>query len=231
MQQGAEVVVAVPLGAPRQAHHSSTPAPTIRKLDKDQVSCIVASAARAFHDDPLFNFFEPDLCKQLVALPPRMRAHIMDALPLGETYAAYVDGKAKAVAAWQPPGTYPLSPRREFMFYMRTLRAIVKIGRRIPAALRLQAALDKAHPKMKHWHLDLLAVDPLLQGQGVGTALLQPIHERCDREGLPAYVETQTQSNVAWYGRFGYKVVQEIRIASEPDMPPMWTLIRPPNPC
>src|SRR4051812_10284244 len=120
--------------------------PDIRPLTKPHLPSTVASAARAFHDDPLFNFFEPNLLKQAHRLPALMRATIVDTLPLHETYAAFVDGKAKAVAAWMPPGTYPRTPRREALFLARAAPAMIRTGRRLAAALKLLAAIDKVHP-------------------------------------------------------------------------------------
>jgi GNAT superfamily N-acetyltransferase len=198
----------------------------IRRLAPGDVPGAVASASRAFHDDPLFNFFEPNLVKQSKRLPGLMKATIVDTLPLSETYAAYVDGKAKAVAAWMPPGSYPRSPRREAMFYVRALPSMVLVGRRLPPALQLLTTIDKAHPKHEHWYLSLLAVDPELQGKGVGGALLAPVLERADREGLPVYLETQKEANVAWYGRHGFGVLETLRLPNVPDSPTMWTLQR-----
>ncbi len=206
------------------------PPPEIRPLAADQVSAAVASAARAFHDDPLFNFFEPDLVKQSHRLPAFMRATILDTLPMAETYTATVDGKAKAVAAWLPPGGYPRSARREVRFNLRVLPSMLRVGRRMPTAVRLLTTIDRAHPKIEHWYLSLLAVDPSLQRRGVGRALLAPVLERCDREGLPAYLETQKESNVAWYRGLGFELVDTLRLEDVADSPTMWTMQREPRP-
>jgi GNAT superfamily N-acetyltransferase len=203
--------------------------PEIRHLSPNELSGAVASAARAFHDDPLFNFFEPDLVKQSHRLPAFMKATILDTLPFKETYTAATDGKAKAVAAWLPPGSYPRSNRREGLFNARVLPSMLRVGRRMPLAVRLLTTIDKAHPKIEHWYLSLLAVDPSLQGKGVGGALLGPVLERCDRDGLPAYLETQKEANVAWYRRFGFELVDTIRLEGVADSPTMWTMLREPR--
>jgi ribosomal protein S18 acetylase RimI-like enzyme len=200
--------------------------PEIRRLQPADVPGAVASASRAFHDDPLFNFFEPDLAKQVRKLPAIMHATVADTLPLGETYVAE---RARAVAAWMPPGTYPRTPRREAMFYVRAAPSMARIGRRLPTAIRLLTALDQRHPKFEHWYLSLLAVDPALQGRGVGGALLQPVLERCDADGLPAYLETQKESNVAWYRRSGFELADIVELPGVPGAPTMWTMVRQPR--
>jgi hypothetical protein len=49
--------------------------------------------------------------------------------------------------------------------------------------------------------------------------------DQCDTEGLPAYLETQKESNLAFYGRYGFEVADEIRL---PNCPPAWTMMRQP---
>jgi GNAT superfamily N-acetyltransferase len=83
---------------------------------------------------------------------------------------------------------------------------------------------DAAEP---HWYLWVLGVDPPRQGQGVGSALLQPVLARADGEGLPCYLETQKERNVPFYQKHGFEVVVE------DDLPDgglhSWTMKRPPK--
>lgn len=48
-----------------------------------------------------------------------------------------------------------------------------------------------------HWNLANLTTDPGAQGRGIGSALISPIFERCDRDGIVAYTETQKEANEA----------------------------------
>ena len=43
------------------------------------------------------------------------------------------------------------------------------------------------------------------------------------RGGLPAYLETQKEANLAWYGRFGFDVVERVDVGP---CPPIWTMRR-----
>ena len=69
-------------------------------------------------------------------------------------------------------------------------------------------AMHKRHAPQRHIHLALLGVDPSFQGQGHGGSLLKSILARLDRENLPCYLDTQNQSNVVFYQRYGFEVVE-----------------------
>jgi hypothetical protein len=56
--------------------------------------------------------------------------------------------------------------------------------------------------------------------------LLRPVLERCDAEGLHAYLETQKEENVPWYGRHGFNLVEKLETKGAP---PIWTLLRDPR--
>jgi hypothetical protein len=57
-------------------------------------------------------------------------------------------------------------------------------------------------------------------------ALIEPTLARCDTEGVPSYLETQKESNLPYYHRFGYEVAEVLNING---CPPLWTMIRQPR--
>ena len=77
-----------------------------------------------------------------------------------------------------------------------------------------------------HWYLAALGVHPEEQGQGLGSALLQPVLARADDHGLPCYLETFRERTAGFYGRFGFGVVHTDAI---PEGPPFWCMIRKPR--
>jgi GNAT superfamily N-acetyltransferase len=197
----------------------------IARLQPDQAGAATATLARAFHDDPLFNFLVPDLLSQARANLTFMQSLVADARAFDEIWVAKAGTKVVAVAVWLPPGTYPRGVQRETIGILRDLRSVPRLGSRLLVSIRLQNALARAHHRVKepHWYLSLLGADPAFQRSGAGSALLAPMLERCDSEGLPVYLETQKEANVPWYHRFGFAVVEELRVRG---CPSMWAMRR-----
>jgi GNAT superfamily N-acetyltransferase len=71
----------------------------------------------------------------------------------------------------------------------------------------------------------VLSIAPEHQRQGHGAALLAPVLGRCDRDGTPAYLETNRESNLPYYRRFGFELTERVSL---PDSPPLWLMWREP---
>ena len=54
------------------------------------------------------------------------------------------------------------------------------------------------------WYLSIVAVDPAVQGQGLGRQLLEPTLAEADRAGVTCYLETFSQRNLSFYQRLGF---------------------------
>jgi GNAT superfamily N-acetyltransferase len=72
-----------------------------------------------------------------------------------------------------------------------------------------------------------LGVTPMRQGQGTGSALLQPVLARADTDQLPCYLETGVARNVPFYERRGFQVVAEGALPR--GGPPLWAMVRAPR--
>ena len=75
-----------------------------------------------------------------------------------------------------------------------------------------------------HWYLWALGILPDRQGQGIGGALLAHGMARADIQARPCYLETETESNVAFYARRGFAVIAEVEISGIR----IWSMLRPP---
>ena len=84
--------------------------------------------------------------------------------------------------------------------------------------------VERRHPREPHLYLAVLGADPPAQGRGVGSAAIAPGLELADAEGLPAYLETAKERNLAFYTRFGFRVTDEFRLPG--GGPTVWCMWR-----
>jgi ribosomal protein S18 acetylase RimI-like enzyme len=101
------------------------------------------------------------------------------------------------------------------------------VASNLRTTLRLLTLIETKHPRQPHWYLATLGTAVDLQGKGVGSALMAPVTEHCDKEGLPAYLESSKERNVPFYRRHGFEVVKEVRLPN--DGPLIWTMWRDPK--
>ena len=184
---------------------------------------VTGAMARAFAIDPLFDYFSRDLLHSPRLLPALFASYLGDLDRHGRSWVVDVDGRPLGFGGWLAPGGYPRGFVRETAVTLRSTPPVMRSVHRL-AAMRLFAEVEKRHPRTPHWYLSLLAVDPTLQGRGLGTQLITPGIEAADAEGLPCYLETQRESNVSWYARFGFELTHKIE---QGETPPVWCLTRP----
>ena len=198
----------------------------ITRLDPAELDMAVVTTSRAFWPDPLFGHFARDLVQEHRILPTFLGAMLRDAAEHGEVWIARCAGAVAGSASWLQPGTMP-RPRARENRITRACASALLTGRNRRSGLKLLAEVERRHPTEPHWYLPLLGIDPKWQGRGLGGALLQIKLDECDREVLPAYLETQKPENVPYYERFGFVVTELIEL---PDTPPIWLMWRDPVP-
>jgi ribosomal protein S18 acetylase RimI-like enzyme len=181
------------------------------------VPLLSAALARAFDDDPVMSWVFPDQ----VSRPARMSGLFelllsTHHLQRGEVWAA--EGHAGA-AAWCEPDKWRIPFGRQ----VRNLPALVRlVGFGLFTRLRGLMEAERHHPTVPHWYLGVLGVEPEAQGTGTGSELLRPVLERCDAEGMGAYLESSKESNLAFYARHGFEVTERIPLGPGPDIWGMW---------
>jgi GNAT superfamily N-acetyltransferase len=205
---------------PPRPGRPSTP-PAVREATHADTPAMTQALARAFHDDPVFNWLYPGAEARLKH--GRRYFEGRARLLLRQRHVYTVDG-GHAAAMWARPGEWHDPP-------LEALRQIFElapgIGRRALRALVGQHRMESNHPSEPHWYLAVLGTDPDHQGRGLASALMQPVLDGCDRDEIPAYLETATERNVAFYTRHGFRTTGEIQL---PKGPRMWLMWRDPRP-
>jgi GNAT superfamily N-acetyltransferase len=186
---------------------------TVRNATKDDVRALSAALARAFEDDPVMTWLYPGLDR----IERFMRGYELKLhLPHG---AVYTTDDIAGGAIWAPPNEW----RTSVADILRVTPGLIRVtGRRIRRGLATMTAVERVHPKEPHWYLAVLGTDKAKQGKGIGSALMAPVLERCDAEGLPAYLESSKEQNIPFYRRHGFEVTSEIQLPNGPKVWPMW---------
>jgi GNAT superfamily N-acetyltransferase len=184
-------------------------------------------AVRAFDDDPFFGYLFPNADRRHRSVGRLHHSVMVHLAELAVTRSAVLDGKVVGVSLWVAPGNWPYPPMTQLRQLFGALYSFLPDLSALGRAGRILRAVEQAHSRVPQWYLQLLMVDPDVQRQGIGGLLQASTLEACDREGLPAWVETQKEENLAYYGRFGFAVVHEHHPIA--DGPSMWSMRRDPK--
>jgi ribosomal protein S18 acetylase RimI-like enzyme len=166
----------------------------------------------AFAADPMTRWAWPEPRQYLAAMRSFVSAFGGGAFARG---TGYCTGDYTGVALWLGPGVHPDAERMGELMDRTTSPAARAEG---PDIFEQMA---KHHPTEPHWYLPLIGVDPAHHGRGQGEALMAFALERCDRDRLPAYLESSNPRNVKLYRRHGFEPVGAIRVGSAPPLVPM----------
>jgi GNAT superfamily N-acetyltransferase len=194
----------------------------VRKATAADRARLTAVMARAFDDDPIANWFAKQDARRSRRIHDFMDVAYQITSPGDEIYTT---DDMQGGAYWSPPGKWKMGLLQQ----LKLVPAMVRTAtlRRVPAIMGGLNAVEKKHPHAPHYYLLALGVEPDLQGRGIGTQLMAPILERCDREGVPAYLESSKERNVPLYERNGFKVTEEMTVPN--GGPKIWLMWRDPE--
>lgn len=195
----------------------------VRAVAGADVPALSRAMARAFHDDPVVGHWcladESRRTRRLEGIFELFTNRVY--LRRGDSYASEgLDGGA----FWLPPGAWKLGPVAQLGL---TARLAATTGRATPRILQVMSLIEAKHPHEPHYYLQFLGVEPDRQGRGIGSALMAPVLGRCDREGVPAYLEATCERNCALYERHGFAVVEELPLPG--GGPSLWRMWREPQ--
>lgn len=203
----------------------ATPDVPTRRATPADLPALTDVLGRAFADDPMF--------VRLVAPDDRTEQRLATMFTGVLTYLSnelsdtFTTDERDAVAVWNPPG-YQAPQGLDGVRMLRHMAGLTGWPR-VTRMLSVVNRLDRRHHQLvpePHWYLLALAVAPGRQGQGLGSALMRPTLKRCDRDRLPAYLETATPRNLPLYQRHGFAVVDEVPMGRPST--PIWLMRREP---
>jgi GNAT superfamily N-acetyltransferase len=193
----------------------------VRRATRGDITTVADALALAFLDDPVMAWV---LGPKIDA--PRLRR--MFKSMLGAWYLQHEEtwtttGDVAGAAIWAPPGKWRVGVAESIRMAPTMMRLL---GRRLRRATSAMTIIERHHLKEPHYYLAVLGTQPSRQGKGFGSAMLQPVLDRCDAEGALAYLESSKESNIPFYQRHGFVVQETLTL---PDGPPLWPMIREPS--
>jgi ribosomal protein S18 acetylase RimI-like enzyme len=193
--------------------------PEVRPASIDDVDLVARIGAAGFYDDPVMSWLFQDGARRHEQLGFLFGGLARDMLPTGGTVHL---ADAASVALWRAPD------------YVHGRMASDRVQDAIEdspspfAADELErlgvlgAAMAASHPHEPHWYLNVASTLPSQQGLGLGAAVLAPVLQICDEEGVRAYLESTNPRNLTFYRRQGFVDAGEIELEGGPRMTAMW---------
>lgn len=191
----------------------------IRQADQSDRDAVARLLDAAFRTDPVSSWVFPDPEHRAAVHGKFLGVFVDVALAEGRIDYA-VDGSAAALWLRIPAADPAAEPVEDEI--PAKMRAVADPeNERCELVGRLTGAV---HPMAEeHEYLLMIAVDLGRQGEGLGTELMRPVLERCDREGVPAYLEASSERSKGLYERLGWQSTGEaVRLPDGPLMWPMW---------
>jgi ribosomal protein S18 acetylase RimI-like enzyme len=180
-----------------------------RHVLKSDLPAVTETLSRAFFDDPVMAWVFEQADERL----EQLRAWMGLSLDAGATRGhLYTVGDRRAAALWSPPDVTIFDD-----FWGPQIASLMTelIGDEAGPKLRGLMRMVASHPPEPHFYLMILGTHPESQGEGLGGALLEPLLERCDAQGLVAYLESSNARNLPFYERHGFEVMGEVEVADD----------------
>jgi ribosomal protein S18 acetylase RimI-like enzyme len=186
-------------------------AASIAPLADSQLHQTIDVLARAFCSNPLNRAVvrsnDPNRCFRsnrhgMRTLLPVARQH-------GQVLVTTLDGEVAGGLVASPPGRFPLPPPPLVGGLRCRIRPGWQVARRWEVVFEAFGAL---HPVEPHWYLGTLGVVASARRRGMGAALLSRWLAGVDRDGMPAYLETDSERNIRFYERAGFSLEGETSV-------------------
>ncbi|CCK27505.1 acetyltransferase [Streptomyces davaonensis JCM 4913] len=177
---------------------------------------VVGLLDEAFQDDPVSGWVFPG-AEYRRATHHRLMAAFTDIVLDAGRIDLTEDGSACAL--WMPTPAGEHDEDDDGPALVR--EAVDPANERVELIGRLTAEIHPA--ERAHEYLWMIGVRPGRQGEGLGGALIGSVLDRCDDDGVPAYLEASSARSRRLYERLGFELLgSPLELPDGPPMFPMW---------
>ena len=143
-------------------------------------------------------------------------------LAFGQVWVCGVAASVESVAVWMDSAVaVPPTVHERLM----PVRAELE-GSRHGASVAAEQELQAWRPDQRHYYLAAVGTVPAMQGRGLARLALRPVLRAADDEGVCAFLETSSASNVDFYAKLRFEVAGHLRISG--GGPDVWAMLRRP---
>lgn len=185
------------------------------RVQRRERAAVATMLAEAFREDELSRWIYDDHEARLRWVRADFRLRLAQH---GPDRRSFVTDDCSGAAVWAAPGQWKGHTRGQLRAFPALWRVMLN-QERIGA---IQRELDRRHPGIPHLYLALLGVAAERRREGIGGAVLAPTLVEADERRLPAYVEAGSPEAAEFYGRLGFDLHGEVRLAGAPVVYLMW---------
>lgn len=184
----------------------------LRPLTSVDLPRAVEIQSTAFANDPFWLLLLPNERRRNTFRTRFFRAFLSLYIANGQAYG--VGNPLEGIVVWSKPNQREpgFSTFLQSGFISLFLSPILFSFPRIARVFGKFAAMQKQYAPDPHYYLNTISVLPQAQGKGLASKLIKPFLEQADREGVGAYTETSTPSNVSLYEHYGFQVMEAYRL-------------------
>ncbi|MBZ4188948.1 GNAT family N-acetyltransferase [Niabella beijingensis] len=177
----------------------------MREAQNTDKSSVVEILARSFATNKSVNYIIGDGKKRTRRLNALMAYSYDFCKRNGEVFLSE-DGSGCALIVM------PDEKRTTLLSIFQDLRLVFTcIGlKNLSKAIKRESIIKRHHPNSKLYYLWYIGVDPLAQGNGIGTVLLSELIQRGQALGRTICLETSTEINLPWYKENGFATYKTI---------------------
>jgi len=196
------------------------------KLTPEDVKKACVVAGNAFQDDPVTIFTYPDEKERKEKVQYGFYMLYNYGIKHGLAYA--ISKILEGITIWLPPDK--VYPSTWTMMRYGGFYAMRKVGLKLKAMKRIMTVFNYEEERHKHlvpydhWYFQNIAVKPEEQGKGYGGLLISTMLKTIESDGLPVYVETNTEKSVSIYQKYGFETLEHT-IIPETDVP-LWCMLK-----
>jgi hypothetical protein len=195
---------------------------TVKKSEIPKAAKVLADA---FQEDPLFNSLFGNAVDRSYKYSKVAEMMLRHCISYGAVYASSEQFEG-IMAVTQDRNTYITTWR---LIRSRGIVPFLSIGLRsfMKVAGSLSPIDEVRRKQMKnraYAYIQIIGVASEHQGKGYGGKMLRSMLAASDEVNLPIYLETESESNVALYERFGFSTCEHMKLPIIDQ--PMWAMIR-----